>query len=287
MEAATTRRGPGLALRALRFLGGQLVTVWAALALGYLFLPIAVMVLFSFNDIEGRFNFVWHGFSLDAWRHPFAVDGLEDAMLLSLEIAAISTVIATALGTFVALALTMTALHRSTMLLLFNPKLLRDDAGFQLSFLALAGLVCVYPIFKAIWQKIKWPKLKGLSDAWLITLSAQVFTLPILAYNFNQISLVAPIANLAVLWSLPILTISILGALVLSILWPSLAVLFFTPSLLLTKYILTAVKFFANFKYSHVEIDYLPIAWIILYYLSVIFILIKMRRFTDIIDEHF
>ena len=105
MEAATTRRGPGLALRVLRFLGGHLITVYAALALGYLFLPIAVMVLFSFNDIEGRFNFVWHGFSLDAWRHPFAVDGLEDAMLLSLEIAAISTVIATALGTFIALAL--------------------------------------------------------------------------------------------------------------------------------------------------------------------------------------
>jgi spermidine/putrescine transport system permease protein len=105
MEAVTTSRRPNLALRALRFLAGQLVTVWAALALGYLFLPIAVMILFSFNDIEGRFNFVWHGFSLDAWRRPFAVDGLEDAMLLSLEIAAISTVIATALGTLIALAL--------------------------------------------------------------------------------------------------------------------------------------------------------------------------------------
>ena len=105
MEAATARRGPNLALRALRFLGGQLVTVWAALALGYLFLPIAVMVLFSFNHIEGRFNFVWNGFSLDAWRHPFAVGGLSDAMLLSLEIAAISTIISTALGTLIALAL--------------------------------------------------------------------------------------------------------------------------------------------------------------------------------------
>jgi spermidine/putrescine transport system permease protein len=105
MEAATSGRGPGLAPRALRFLGGQIVTLWAALALAYLFLPIVVMVLFSFNHIEGRFNFVWHGFSLDAWRHPFAVNGLEDAMLLSLEVAAISTVIATALGTFIALAL--------------------------------------------------------------------------------------------------------------------------------------------------------------------------------------
>ena len=105
IEAASTRRGAGLAPRALRFLGGQLVTLWAALALAYLFLPIAVMVLFSFNHIEGRFNFVWNGFSLDAWRHPFAVAGLSDAMILSLEIAAISTVIATALGTLIALAL--------------------------------------------------------------------------------------------------------------------------------------------------------------------------------------
>ena len=105
MEAVTGRRGPGLAPRALRFLGGQLVTLWAVLALAYLFLPIGVMVLFSFNHIEGRFNFVWNGFSLDAWRHPFAVNGLEDAMLLSLEVAAISTVIATALGTLIALAL--------------------------------------------------------------------------------------------------------------------------------------------------------------------------------------
>jgi spermidine/putrescine transport system permease protein len=105
MDAVITSRRPGLPLRALRFLGGHLVTVWAALALGYLFLPIFVMVLFSFNHIEGRFNFVWHGFSLDAWRHPFAVDGLENAMLLSLEVAAISTVIATALGTLIALAL--------------------------------------------------------------------------------------------------------------------------------------------------------------------------------------
>jgi spermidine/putrescine transport system permease protein len=79
--------------------------VYAALALGYLFLPIGVMVLFSFNDIEGRFNFVFQGFTLDSWLDPFAVPGLADAMILSLEIAAISTIVATALGTMIALAL--------------------------------------------------------------------------------------------------------------------------------------------------------------------------------------
>ena len=89
----------------LRFVGRNLVIVYATLALGYLFLPIAVMVLFSFNDIEGRFNFVWQGFTLKHWMEPFKDPALSDAMLLSLRVAAISTVIATVLGTLVALAL--------------------------------------------------------------------------------------------------------------------------------------------------------------------------------------
>ena len=75
------------------------------LALLYLFIPIFIVVLFSFNDPKGRFNFTWQGFTLDHWQHPFAVPGLRDALKNSLEIAAISTLIATALGTFMALAL--------------------------------------------------------------------------------------------------------------------------------------------------------------------------------------
>ncbi len=89
----------------LRFAGRHTLTLYAALALGYLFLPIAVMVLFSFNDVQGRFNFVWQGFSLKAWLDPFQDPALGDAMLLSLRVAAISTVIATALGTLIAFAL--------------------------------------------------------------------------------------------------------------------------------------------------------------------------------------
>src|SRR3970040_1397193 len=99
------RRGLSLPARLLRFIGGNLIIVYATLALAYLFLPIGVMVLFSFNDIEGRFNFVWQGFTLKHWLDPFKDPALRDAMLLSLRVAAISTVIATTLGTLVALAL--------------------------------------------------------------------------------------------------------------------------------------------------------------------------------------
>lgn len=166
----------------------------------------------------------------------------------------------------------------AAILLMFNPKLLRDDIGFQLSFLAMAGLAYAYPILEALWQKIKLPKLKGLSDALLITLAAQVFTLPILAINFSRISLIAPLANLAALWAVPILTILILAALPLAALLPSLAFVFFLPSLILTKYILFIVKYFAKLPYASLEVDYFSFVWAALYYALVIFIIIKLRK---------
>jgi spermidine/putrescine transport system permease protein len=79
--------------------------LWSALALLYLFIPIFIVILFSFNDNRGRFNFTWQGFTLKHWQHPFADPDLAQALRSSLEIAGISTVIATALGTFMALAL--------------------------------------------------------------------------------------------------------------------------------------------------------------------------------------
>ena len=75
------------------------------LALLYLFIPVFIVVLFSFNDNKGRFNFTWQGFTLRHWAHPFADPDLAKALTNSVEIALISTAIATALGTFMAMAL--------------------------------------------------------------------------------------------------------------------------------------------------------------------------------------
>src|SRR3954453_16508093 len=82
-----------------------LLNGYAGPALVYLLVPIAVIIVFSFNNPVGRFNFIWEKFSLDAWQHPFAVPGVQDALVTSLKIAALSTLIATALGTLTALAL--------------------------------------------------------------------------------------------------------------------------------------------------------------------------------------
>jgi spermidine/putrescine transport system permease protein len=81
------------------------IVVYAGLAIFYLLLPIMVIAAFSFNDPEGKFNFTWNGFTLEHWTGAFSIDQLNDAMLTSLELAAVSTVIATILGTLIALAL--------------------------------------------------------------------------------------------------------------------------------------------------------------------------------------
>jgi spermidine/putrescine transport system permease protein len=82
-----------------------LLGIWSAAALLYLFIPIFIVILFSFNDNKGRFNFTWHGFTLRHWQHPFANPDLATAFKNSLLIAGIATLIAVALGTFMALAL--------------------------------------------------------------------------------------------------------------------------------------------------------------------------------------
>ena len=99
------------------------LAVWSGLALLYLFIPIFIVVLFSFNDNKGRFNFTWQGFTLSHWADPFANPDLAVALKNSLLIALLSTLLATVLGTFMALSLVRYGFRgRSTVdLLVFLP----------------------------------------------------------------------------------------------------------------------------------------------------------------------
>jgi len=101
-EAPSTRETP---LGRRGRLQGWVLDAFGGLVLLYLFLPIFVIILYSFNRPEGKFNFVWKSFSLDAWRDPFKYAPLVDAMKLSLKVASISTLVATVFGSLIALAL--------------------------------------------------------------------------------------------------------------------------------------------------------------------------------------
>ncbi len=91
--------------RRFGLIGEVLLRLSAGLVLLFLFAPIFVIVLFSFNKPQGKFTLTWQRFSLDAWTDPFRYPELTKAMRNSLEIAAVSTFVAVILGSFVAIAL--------------------------------------------------------------------------------------------------------------------------------------------------------------------------------------
>jgi spermidine/putrescine transport system permease protein len=81
--------------------------VYTGLVVMYLFLPIVVMAVFGFNDIQGRFNFTWQGFTLEHWANLFnRYPALNQSLFNSLTVAVISTLVATTFGTLIGLALT-------------------------------------------------------------------------------------------------------------------------------------------------------------------------------------
>ncbi len=109
MEAATAPRRsraaePALVRGGRRVMNGAL-NLYAALALIYLLVPVAIILLFSFNDTKSRFNFIWQGFTLDHWKEPFKFKDLTDALVTSIQVATLATIVATLLGTLMALAL--------------------------------------------------------------------------------------------------------------------------------------------------------------------------------------
>ena len=86
-----------IAQRLFAALGTRILTVYAALALVYLLLPIFMVALFSFNDPVGRSNYSWAAFTFDNWLTLFRDPTLVAAVGTSLRIALVSTVIATSI----------------------------------------------------------------------------------------------------------------------------------------------------------------------------------------------
>jgi spermidine/putrescine transport system permease protein len=82
------------------------LNIYAALAIAYMLVPIAVIAVFSFGETpRDRLTFSLDSFTLEYWQHAFAIEELNESLRTSVQLAALSTVISTALGTLVALAL--------------------------------------------------------------------------------------------------------------------------------------------------------------------------------------
>ena len=107
----------------MRWIRKHVIGAIAILVLVYLFLPIAVVIAFSFNNPVGKYNLSWNEFSFDAWTQICGVPGVCSSFVTSLQIGLISTTFATILGTLIAFALVRYRFRgrSSTNLLIFMP----------------------------------------------------------------------------------------------------------------------------------------------------------------------
>ena len=103
-EAAPRHRTPRRRRRWTRFI----LPVYSWLVIAYLILPISVMIIYSFNKVTGgqpQVSFTWNGFTTQWYREWSNVPGLTSAFWLSVRLAIASTILATIVGTLLALAL--------------------------------------------------------------------------------------------------------------------------------------------------------------------------------------
>ena len=119
--SVAARRAPGARLG--RVIDHWLLPIYVVGVTAYLILPVAVMILFSFNDPTGRSNLVWRDFSIAAWLNPLGRPGLGEAVRNSLLVAILSTLVATTLGTMIGLALSRYTFRgrAATNILIFLP----------------------------------------------------------------------------------------------------------------------------------------------------------------------
>ena len=152
------------------------------------------------------------------------------------------------------------------VMLLINPLLLIYDVGFQLSFLAVLGLILIDPLIKLFIKKFTKDKAENFVSIVSATFAAQIFTLPIMVYNFGNVSFVSPITNLLVL---PIVYwLMVFGFLssILGIFWGFLGWIFSVPCYFLLSYFLWIIDFFSQ-PWAMKTFSKVHWIWLVLFYL--------------------
>lgn len=154
------------------------------------------------------------------------------------------------------------------IMLFFNPLLLRYDVGFQLSFLATLGIVLIYPVFDNF--LVSRFKAFGLTEIIFLTISAQLFVLPIIIYNFHVFSNISLVANILILPIIPLTMFFVFLAMMVSLVFWPLAVLFGWCAYFLLFYEVAVTEFLAGLGWSCVRIGNISVWWYVLYYLVLI-----------------
>ncbi len=150
------------------------------------------------------------------------------------------------------------------VMIFMNPKILRFDLGFQLSFLAALGLVYISPLFEKYFRWL--PKrfdIQGIASA---TLGAQLAVFPLILFSFGKLSLISPIANLLILPLVPLAMFWIFLGGFLSFIWLVPARIIAWVSWLILTYQIKIAEWLARIPYAALNVN-IGWVWLVVMYI--------------------
>jgi len=167
----------------------------------------------------------------------------------------------------------------AALMLSLNPFLLRLDIGFQLSFLAVLGIIYFNQHFENIFKFIPYNVLRSMLS---VTFSAYIFTAPILIYNFGYLSVVAPITNILIIPFLPL--IMILGFLlsIFGLIHWFLGKIFTIPLYFLLNYLIRVNDFFSQSVFSYLVFENVDWIWLIICYLFLTILVWRLNKKSEL-----
>jgi len=169
-------------------------------------------------------------------------------------------------------------LFAATFMLFLNPLLLRLDIGFQLSFLAILGMIYLQPFFSDIFKKIPNPKFFPIKTTLSATISAQIFTLPILVYNFGYIPLVSPITNILIVPFLAPITILIFIFAMSGMIFSVFGWILSWPTWLVLSYIVNIIDWFSKIPFASLNLNNVHWAWLLISYAFLGFLVWRIQE---------
>jgi competence protein ComEC len=167
----------------------------------------------------------------------------------------------------------------AALMVLFNPKILVYDLGFQLSFLSLLGMTYFKPVFDKIFKFYKDNQgFLSWKDNLSTTLGAQFAVLPLIFFNFKTFSIFSPLANILILTFIPItmffgFLLGIFGF------FKPLGFVFGLISSFILKYEIIIINFFGQFK--TLNFSFINLIIMILIYSVFIFYVFKNKNFIN------
>lgn len=164
------------------------------------------------------------------------------------------------------------------LMLFQNPLLLKYDIGFQLSFLAILGIVYLQSSFSDFLKKIPDFKFFPLKTTLCATLAAQVFTLPVLVYNFEYIPLISPLTNILIVPFLAFFTILFFIFGLTAIFLQPLAFALSLISWFCLTYIILIIDYFSKLPFASLTLKNIHWIFLAIFYLILGFITWRLQE---------